>query len=457
MNVNIELSPGKRKLVMFSVLIQQFAFLVISFGNGAAMPAIVESLGQSEYYAFVGVVYSLSQAIIAPIAATIGDRVGRKWINAGSLVLMCVFLILAYFSTNFVMLLIAWFLCGAAIGGFMSGPFLIMMDIYEQKDWGKMSANIVTALSLGMIVGPVVTGMLVDAGYMRMFFLLPIPFFIIASAIQFALYPNKRREGGTRFDAPGVIYLVLALVPFVVILNFAGSMFPWASATTLLLAAVTVIALVLLIRRETRTEFPAFPIGALKNRIILLCALICFLASAYSVLTAGFLIYFAQVVLQASATSGSTLLLPQVIVSMILPQFVGRWAGGNQDRYRLALAVMGVLFAVTLGGISMMKAGSSMVIFYALMAVGGIGYTFLNNLMAPFVSMNVDRSQIGAANGLKSFFTTLGTAVMGSVFGLILGLFENFATALAAAFVFGAVCCLIVTPLTLVLAKKKPE
>ena len=118
---------------------------------------------------------------------------------------------------------------------------------------------------------------------------------------------------------------------------------------------------------------------------------------------------------------------------------------------------MGVLFAVTLGGISMMKAGSSMVIFYALMAVGGIGYTFLNNLMAPFVSMNVDRSQIGAANGLKSFFTTLGTAVMGSVFGLILGLFENFATALAAAFVFGAVCCLIVTPLTLVLAKKKPE
>ena len=44
-NVNIELSPGKRKLVMFSVLIQQFAFLVISFGNGAAMPAIVESLG----------------------------------------------------------------------------------------------------------------------------------------------------------------------------------------------------------------------------------------------------------------------------------------------------------------------------------------------------------------------------------------------------------------------------
>ena len=50
---------------------------------------------------------------------------------------MCAFLILAYFSTNFVMLLIAWFLCGAAIGGFMSGPFLIMMDIYEQKDWEK--------------------------------------------------------------------------------------------------------------------------------------------------------------------------------------------------------------------------------------------------------------------------------------------------------------------------------
>lgn len=53
-NVNIELSPKKRTLVMFSVLVQHFAFLMISFGNGAALPTIVENFGQSSYYALVG-------------------------------------------------------------------------------------------------------------------------------------------------------------------------------------------------------------------------------------------------------------------------------------------------------------------------------------------------------------------------------------------------------------------
>lgn len=456
MSVNIELSPKKRALVMFSVLIQQFAFLIISFGNGAAMPAIVEGFGQSAYYALVGVVYSLSQAIISPIAATIGDRIGRKWINAGSLLLMCLFLVISYFSTSFIMLLIGWFLCGAAVGGFMAGPFLIMMDIYEQKDWGKMSGNLVTALSLGMIVGPIVTGLLVDAGYIRHFFLLPIPFFLIAAAIQIAIFPNKKQAGKARFDGLGVLWLTLAIVPFVVILNFAGNMFSWASVTTLVLLVVMVAAVILLVRRETKIDQPAFPVGALKNKTILLGSLICFLTAAYSVLSAGFLIYFAQVVLQASATSGSTLLLPQTIVSMILPQFLGRWAGADPKRYKKALAAMGVLFAITLGGIALMKAGTTIVILYALMAIGGIAYTILNNLITPFMSMSIDITEMGAANGMKSFFTTLGVTLMGSVFGMVLGMFADFGKALSAIFLIGAVCCLLVTPLVLAMAKN-PE
>lgn len=453
MNVNIELTPKKRTLVLISVLIQQFAFLLISFGNGAAMPTIVEGFGQSTYYALVGVVYSLSQAIVGPIAATIGDRIGRKWINAGSLLLMCVFLLCTYFADSFVLFLVSWFLCGVAVGGFMAGPFLIVMDIYEQKDWAKMSGNLVTALSAGMIVGPVAAGMMVDAGALRGIFLLPIPFFIIAAAIQFAVLPNKKREGPSSFDGLGVLWLTLALVPFVVILNFAGKMFPWLSPITLVLAVIMVASAVMLVRRETTIEQPAFAIGALKNKYVLLTAFICFLTASYSVLTAGFLVYFAQVVLQTSATSGSTLLLPQVLVSLVLPQFLGRWAGSDRRRYKLALVLLGILSAITLGGISVMKAGNSIIILYALMAIGGVAYTILNNLTTPFMTMNVPRTEMGAASGCKTFAVTLGTTVMGSMFGLMLGMFADFGKAISSVFMAGAICCLIVTPLVLIMVK----
>lgn len=202
--------------------------------------------------------------------ATLGDRLGRKWLNVGSLALMCVFLVMTYFANSFVLFLISWALCGVAVGGFMTGPFLIVMDVYEQKDWGKMSGNLVTALSAGMIVGPIVGGLLVDAGSLRGIFLLPIPFFIVAGIIQYIYYPNKKREGKHSFDTLGVIWLVLAMVPFVAILNFAGNMFPWKSAITFVLAAVTIISAVLLYRRETRVAQPAFALGALKNRYVLI-------------------------------------------------------------------------------------------------------------------------------------------------------------------------------------------
>ena len=457
MEVNIQLSPKHRTWVLVSCLIQQFAFLVIGFGYGLGLPQIVAEFGMSDYYALVGVVYSLTQAIVAPIVATIGDRMGRKWLNVGSLILMCVFLVMTYFANSFVMFLVSWAICGIAVGGFMSGPFLIVMDIYKRKDWGKMSANIVTALSAGMIVGPIAGGMLVDAGSLRGIFLFPIPFFLAAAIIQIILYPNKTQPGRSRFDAPGVLLLVFTLVPFVITLNFAGKFFPWFSAVTFILMVVTVVSAVLLYRRETRIEQPAFALGALKNRNIMLGSAVCFLTSAYSVLSAGFLVYFAQGVLQVTATSSATLMLPQVIVSFFLPQFIGRWLSGNTNRYRTALWFMGICLAVTLVGISLMTVDMGLIVLYVLMAIGGVGYALLNNCTTPFMSMSVSPAEMGAANGCKSFFTTLGVTVMGSVFGMMLGMFDSFPVAISRVFLFGGICCLLVTPVILIFTKKEPQ
>lgn len=128
--------------------------------------------------------------------------------------------------------------------------------------------------------------------------------------------------------------------------------------------------------------------------MVLVLSLTCLLASAYSVLSAGFLVYFAQAVLQVSATSSATLLMPQVVVSLFLPQIVGRWVSRDSRRYKTALWLMGISLAITLIGISMIKVGSSIVILYVLMAVGGIGYTFLNNCVAPFMTMNISPAEM---------------------------------------------------------------
>ena len=84
MSANIQLSPKHSTWVLVSYILQQFAFLCISFGYGLGLPQIVAGFNKSEYYALVGVVYSLTPAILAPIVVTLGDRPGRKRLNMGS-------------------------------------------------------------------------------------------------------------------------------------------------------------------------------------------------------------------------------------------------------------------------------------------------------------------------------------------------------------------------------------
>ena len=115
MSANIQLSPKHRTWVLVSCILQQFAFLCISFGYGLGLPQIVAGFNKSEYYALVGVVYSLTQAIVAPIVATLGDRLGRKWLNVGSLALMCIFLVMTYFANSFVLFLISWASCNTKV------------------------------------------------------------------------------------------------------------------------------------------------------------------------------------------------------------------------------------------------------------------------------------------------------------------------------------------------------
>ena len=90
MGVNNQMPDKRRNIIFLSCIVQQFGYMILSFGYGTAMPQIVAEMGQSAYYALVSVVWALSQAIVAPVASTLGDRIGRKWVNLFSMVLLCV-------------------------------------------------------------------------------------------------------------------------------------------------------------------------------------------------------------------------------------------------------------------------------------------------------------------------------------------------------------------------------
>ena len=103
MSANIQLSPKHRTWVLVSCILQQFAFLCISFGYGLGLPQIVAGFNKSEYYALVGVVYSLTQGGAAGATKFMVQMIQetgfeKNKMGYASAMTMALFVILALFT-----------------------------------------------------------------------------------------------------------------------------------------------------------------------------------------------------------------------------------------------------------------------------------------------------------------------------------------------------------------------
>ncbi|MFV0362343.1 MAG: MFS transporter [Suipraeoptans sp.] len=456
--VNISLGIKERKIVFVAMMAQVFGFMLTSFGPGLALPQILEGFGMMQYFALVGVIYSFCQCIVVPVAAALGDRIGRKWINTGSLIMMCVGCIMTFFAPNFVTFIISWAFCGIFVGGFSTGPFLIMSDIIEPEKRAKYAGILSSALSAGMIAAPLIGGVIVDAGFTRGVYLMPIPFYVFSIVVVWKLYPHKANAGKIKFDGLGLFLLTITVAPFVIVLNFGGSLFGWISPITFACIALVIVGGILLVKRETKIEQPAIMLGVLKNRNVAITAVFSFLFNAYSVLAAGFVVLFGQTVLQTSATISGTLMLPQTIVSLILPLVLAPWVGKDPRRYKYTFVVEGLTAAITLLGISRLVPGSPLVMLYALMAIGGIANTSQNAFIVPFQQLNLDMKLYGAAQGTTQFLGVLGVTLTSSLFGLLIGSTTDMILGLSRCFLAGGIICVGIAVIALLFIKgEKPR
>ena len=132
-------------------------FLIACMGVvGYAMAGEFDAVSQ------VGLVFALEtcfRCTVCPISGKLGEKLGRKQLLIGALIVCTAAYAVAAFATNFTVILVTRCLAGAAWACWMVNSFLLFCDLFGQSEGPKYSGIAQTVGTVSILIAAPVAGL----------------------------------------------------------------------------------------------------------------------------------------------------------------------------------------------------------------------------------------------------------------------------------------------------------
>lgn len=181
---------GPRK----NVLILGFTLLVVMLGYGMIQPIIpflITKLGASgRDLGILASVYAAMQLVCAPFWGTLSDRIGRKPVLLVGVLGYAIAMFIFGLSTRFWMLFVARTFSGVLSSATMPTAMAYLSDNLPEKQRSAAMGQLGAAVGLGVVLGPLLGGLLSTGS-------LSLPFFVgsglafLALLLVFMLLPES--------------------------------------------------------------------------------------------------------------------------------------------------------------------------------------------------------------------------------------------------------------------------
>jgi MFS family permease len=421
-NVFENMSPKKKALCSFAILICGLAYWTTRYKGHALLPIIAGDLNGLVYYAWAPMVFSLTGAIAAPFWGKMGDIYGKKNILSILLGIMVLGEALCCAATNIWMFIIGYAVNGFGAGA-MQGTYMALLgQLFPPTERGKVGGSILSVMSIVSLTLPTLSAAIAEHWTWRYVFLLTAGIFVITFLCVLLIVPNvTSKNADRRIDIFGVITLTIAVSNFLLTMSWGGSKYPWTSWPILIMAVIAIAFFVIFIRHEAKIpQYAIISTKLLKNHSFLMCCLISVCMTFGLTGFATFLSLYVQGVMGVSATVYATIDIPASFIGI----FMGAFAGYLMDKtkhyqWMLVLAPSYTVFSMLFFGI--MPATLSLVAIVVVRAFynvcGGSWMPSINTLSA---MAYVEPEDYGVGNGTLYFFTSMGNALSPALLGSVL-------------------------------------
>lgn len=372
-----------------------------------AFPDLVDDFGLTVGdLQWVVVCFVLTYGGLLLAAGQLGDAIGHRRVLSIGAGVSTVAVLACAVAPTFALLLVARVIQGVGTAMVLAtAPALVTTGAGEAR--GRAIGVFQTAAAIGLAVGPVVGGPLVELAGWRGVFWFRVPIGLLLFALS--LRAGEAHEApGARPDRIGAFLGALTLGGAVLALNL-GPSFGWFHPVVVAATLATLASGLGFVRAGRVTKNPVLDLQLFRSGEFALANLLAVLANG--AMFATWLLVPALLIdnLGASLLAGGLVLA----ASPLLTALVAPVAGRISDRYGpwLLITIGLALEAAGMLGLSMADADWSLLGVAALMAVTGAGLAMFSVPNMSVVMGAIADSKQGVAGGLSLMTRTIGIVV----------------------------------------------
>jgi EmrB/QacA subfamily drug resistance transporter len=384
-----------------------------------ALPTIANDLGRLTDVSWVISAYVITAAATTPLWGKLGDRHGCKRLLEISLAMFLAASAICGAAQSITWLIVSRALQGAAAGGLMTLAIAAVGDLVSPRERGRYQGYIAATFAVTTVVGPLLGGLLVQHASWRWVFYVNLPLGAAALAgLRLTLPSPDVERGKARLDAGGAILLAGSTTALMLACIWGGDRYAWSSAQILSLLAGAVLLALALVARERRAPDPIVPLDLLRTRPVVVSSAALFLTTAALFSITVFVPLYLQVTTRATPTEAGLLLVPMMLGITLSTNLAGR-AIANTGRYKRYPIIGLGLMTIALGILAVVAPHPSRTATGIGLAVFGLGFGMVGQVLIVAVQNSVDRRRLGIAMATTTFFRGLGGAIGAAVLGAI--------------------------------------
>lgn len=385
-----------------------------------ALPTLTRELHTSfEAVKWVVIIYFLVITCLLLPFGRISDQYGRKKIFSTGFLIFTFGSALCGLSPQVMMMVLARVIQAVGASMLMANGPAIITATFPARERGKALGTLAMIVSVGLISGPSLGGILIDQLGWRSIFLVNIPIGLMGFYLISHFVPKDRRSRKVFiFDYKGLVLQSLFLVSFIITFDsqtISRMIAPLFSNQSFeiqwILATITLVFGVLFIRVEKKVPIPLFDLSLLKNRTFWTANLAGFLIFVAYSSVAVLMPFFLEISLGFSTYHAGLYMAVIPLTIFVIAPFSGRLSDlfGSKELCVLGSAIEALALFYLSGafGPGIHKGSALSLVILGLTLVGaGLGFFQAPNNNA--IMSAVPQHKLGVASAFIATVRNLG-------------------------------------------------
>lgn len=436
-----------RRATIVVIWLSSVATAMMLSAVNVALPDIAHDLGvDAVTLSWIPMAYLMASAVCVLAFGRLADMHGRKRVFLLGTAGVIVASLVAAAAGNVATLLGGRLLQGVCAAMLFATQIAIISSVYPPARRGAAIGYAVSAIYLGLALGPVIGGWLVGIWSWRATFVLHLPLSLAVLYIGLRHLPIEwRSDERGAFDLPGTALYAVAIVVLMMGLTHLPG---WPGVLMLALGAA---GLWLFFRHAHGHPHPIFDVELFyTNRVFTLscvASLVMYTSTFANVVLVSLYLQYLKGVTPAMA---GLVMMSQPLVMTALSPLAGRLSDRVEPRVLASLGM--ALTALALAGLAVLDAASPLAATVACLLLTGLGFSLFSSPNANAIMSAVARGAYSQASSAMSVMRVLGQltsmGVVAMVFALVLGpvriapaVYAELGQAISTCFALGALAC----------------